>query len=94
MSLLLRSLLLSTVIGTHFTDHVSSFDGPGRNFGQLRHFCQIGPCVLMVWKELAEVSARLVKIGNTGTCFGDSFLCASMKCMFGVPLPVVYRGVM
>ena len=94
MPVLLRSLLLSTVIGTHFSDHISSFDGPGRNFGQLRLVCQIGPCVLTFFEELAEISARLVKIGNTGTCFGDSFLCASMKRMFGVPLPVVYRGVL
>ena len=92
MSLLLRSLLLSTVIGTHFSDHILSFDGPGRNFGEL--VCQIGPCVLACFAELAEISARLVKIGNTGTCFGDSFLCASMKRMFRVPLPVVYRGVL
>ena len=94
MSLLLCSLLVSTVIGTHFSDHISSFDGPGPNFGQLRRACQIGPCVLTFFEELAEISARLVKIGNTDTCFGDIFLCASMERMFGVPLPVVYRGVL
>ena len=48
----------------------------------------------MFFDELAEMSARLVKIGNTGTCFGDIFLCASLKGMFRVPLPVVYRGVL
>ena len=73
ISLLLRSLLLSTVIGTHFSDHISSFDALGRNFGQLRPVCQIGPCVLTFFKELAEISARLVKIRNTGTCFGIVF---------------------
>ena len=94
MSLLLCSLLLPPVIGTHFNDHISSFYGRGRNFGQLRPFCQIGPCVLTLFEELAEISYRLVKIGNTGTSFGDSFLCASKKRMFGVSLPVVHEGVL
>ena len=48
----------------------------------------------MFSQELAEISARLVKIGNTGTHFGDFFMCASMKRMFEVLLPVVYRGVL
>ena len=73
MSLLLCSLLMSTVIGTHFSDHIRSFDGPGRNFGQLRPVCQIGPCVWTFFEELAEISARLVKIGNTSICFGIVF---------------------
>ena len=29
MSLLLCSLLMSTVFGTHFSDHIRSYDGPG-----------------------------------------------------------------
>ena len=73
MSLLLCSLLMSTVIGTHFSDHIRSFDGPGRNFGQLRPGCKIRPGVWTFFEELAEISARLVKIGNTSICFGIVF---------------------
>ena len=94
MSMLLCSLLLRIVIDTHFSDHIPSFDGPGRNFGQLFEKRPNTWSYLADRPKLAEISARLVKIGNTGTCFWDSFLCASMKGMFGVPLPVVYRGVL
>ena len=73
MSPLLCSLLMSTVIGTHFSDHIRSFDGPGRNFGQLRPVCQIGPYVWTFFEELAEISAMLVKIGNSSICFGIVF---------------------
>ena len=73
MSLLLCSLLMSNVIGTHFSDHIRSFDGPGRNFGQLRPVCKLAPGVWTFFEELAEISARLVKIGNTSICFGIVF---------------------
>ena len=36
-------------------------------------FCKIGPCVWTFFEELAEISARLVKIGNTSICFGRVF---------------------
>ena len=39
--------LAKNLKGIHFCDVISSFEGPGRNFGQLGPVWWITPCVLM-----------------------------------------------
>ena len=48
----------------------------------------------MFLEKLAEISARLIKIGNTRISFGGSFVCCSMKRIFAALSLVVYRSVL
>ena len=48
----------------------------------------------MFLEKLAEISARLIKIGNTRICFGGSFVCCSMNRIFAALLLVVHRWVL
>jgi hypothetical protein len=45
----------------------------------------------MFLEKLAEISARLIKIGNTRISFGGSFVCCSMNRIFAALLLVVHR---
>ena len=49
---------------------------------------------VLFWHQLAEISARLIKIGNTRICFGGSFICFSMTHIFAVLLLVLYTWVL